>query len=93
VHESGYIHRDLKPDNILLGRKSSHMDLYLIDFGLSRKYLDNNCIHCPYSENVNFKGNIVFSSKNCLLGVSPGRRDDFESICYLLIFMQQGALP
>lgn len=54
-HEYGYIHNDIKFDNILFGRKSSDDPIYLIDFGLSRKFMDSRTKqHLPYNNNVKF---------------------------------------
>ena len=38
--------------------------IYLIDFGISQKYLDENGDHKNFQKNVPFKGNVIFSSKN-----------------------------
>lgn len=40
MHDKGFLHRDLKPNNILLGRKTKHYPIYLIDFGLSKKFIN-----------------------------------------------------
>ena len=67
-HDEGYIHCDLKPDNIMIGDYIKDPKLmnkiYLIDFGISQKYVDNQGNHLPFLENVPFKGNVIFSSKN-----------------------------
>jgi serine/threonine protein kinase len=64
----GYIHCDLKPDNIMIGdytKDSKLMNkLYLIDFGISQSYLKENGEHMAFESDVPFKGNVIFSSKN-----------------------------
>ena len=89
-HDQGYIHCDIKPDNILIGdfKKNPRLmnKIYLIDFGISQKYQDENLNHLPFKENVNFKGNVIFSSKNAFAHYSLSRRDDIISFVYLIIF-------
>ena len=71
MHSVGFIHLDIKPDNVLLG--SSDMAsakskiVYLIDFGISRKYKEPEGTHVPFRTDVPFTGNIVFSSVNSFL--------------------------
>jgi casein kinase 1 len=68
LHDVGYIHCDLKPDNIMIGdftKDEKLMNkLYLIDFGISQSYLEANGEHLPFKRDVPFKGNVIFSSKN-----------------------------
>ena len=68
LHKKGYIHCDIKPDNIMIGDGNKDCELkkqiYLIDFGISQKYLDENGDHINFQKNVPFKGNVIFSSKN-----------------------------
>ena len=90
LHSIGYIHCDIKPDNIMIGdymRERKLMNkLYLIDFGISSRYLDSKGSHLPFKEDVPFKGNVIFSSKNAFAQVSLSRRDDLISLVYFLIF-------
>lgn len=60
--------------------------IYLIDFGISSRYLDQSGKHIPFQENVPFKGNVIFSSKNAFSNFTLSRRDDIISFVYLLIF-------
>ena len=68
--------------------------MYIIDFGLSKQFRDHNtCRHIPYSTNRGFTGNSVFASVNSHLGFELRRRDDLESLAYILIYFLHGSLP
>ncbi len=89
VHNKLVIHRDIKPDNFLIDKNGK---LYIIDFGLSRIYR-NNEVHIPYITNKKIVGTPRYISLNVHKGIEPSRRDDIESIFYMLIFFQNGSLP
>lgn len=96
LHNLGYLHLDLKPDNILLGSSNMHKiessTLYLIDYGISKKYLDEFGDHIPESNRVPFQGNIIFASKNAFMHKEQSRRDDLISLLYFLSFLFSGQL-
>ena len=91
LHSQGYIHRDVKPENFMIGLDVSQ--IYLIDFGLSKKYLDSSGIHIPYKEKIGFVGTARYTSVYSHLGIEQSRRDDLESLGYILIFFLKGKLP
>lgn len=93
LHNIGIIHRDLKPENILLGLEKEKKSIYLIDFGISRFYINSKGCHIPYVDNKKYMGNIIFMSLNVSNGIEPTRRDDMESIGYILIYILTGYLP
>jgi serine/threonine protein kinase len=90
LHDEGFIHCDIKPDNIMIGDYMKDPKLmnkiYLIDFGISQKYRLSDGSHIPFEKNVPFKGNVIFSSKNAFAQVTLSRRDDIISLIYFLIF-------
>lgn len=89
-----YIHRDVKPANILTGLGSNAQLVYLADFGLARQFRDPGThIHIPLSKNCSFTGTPAFASINAHLGLGLSRRDDIESLAYVLIYLLQGTLP
>ena len=94
IHESCYIHRDIKPSNIMIGKKKSKKLLYLIDFGLAKKYRDPATKqHSIYGEDRQMIGNLKYTSLNSHKGIEQSRRDDLESWIYLAINMILGRLP
>lgn len=86
LHSIGYMHNDLKLENILIGHRDPSK-IYLIDFGLSQKYLDDDGSHIKKQNLGYFSGNFMFASVNSCKGNSKSRRDDMESLFYLLIYL------
>lgn len=73
MHGLGYLHLDIKPDNILLGSTNesdqNYSILHLIDFGISKRYFDSSTQkHIPQKHGLQFQGNIVFASKTAFEG-------------------------
>ncbi|XP_023216138.1 casein kinase I-like [Centruroides sculpturatus] len=92
VHNKNFIHRDIKPENFLIGRGRHRNMLYLIDFGLAKPYVLKRR-HIPYREDRNLTGTACYVSINTHLGIEQSRRDDMESIGYVLMYFNRGNLP
>lgn len=112
IHAKSFIHRDIKPDNFLMGIGKRGNQVNVIDFGLAKKYRDPKThFHIPYRENKNLTGTARYASINTHLGVgkiqgltSPSesptdhnteqsRRDDMESLGYVMLYFCRGSLP
>ena len=94
IHSKFIIHRDLKPGNICVDYES-YTYLYIIDFGLSKKYRSSRTgKHIKFSIPKKLTGTARYASVNALKGLEQSRRDDLESIGYVLIyFAKDGELP
>ena len=75
IHSKNFIHRDVKPDNFLMGLGKKGNLVYIIDFGLAKKYRDARTHqHIPYRENKNLTGTARYASINTHLGIGEASR-------------------
>ena len=94
IHSKYIIHRDIKPDNISVDYETNKI-INIIDFGLAKKYRSSRTgKHIKFSKSKKVAGTVRFASTNSLSGKEQSRRDDLESIGYVLIyFAKKGLLP
>ncbi|KAF9474494.1 kinase-like protein [Pholiota conissans] len=95
IHSNSIVHRDIKPANFVMGTgKAAHM-VNVIDFGLAKKFRDSRTsTHIPYKQDdFHGVGTSLFAAINTHLGVESSRRDDLESLAYMLIYFIRGSLP
>lgn len=107
MHQQNFLHRDIKPENFLLGPSMAKLDesdfdesawkhqfVYMIDFGLSCSFvLPNSNEHIPFKRNKTFTGTNRYASVSAHHGFEQSRRDDLESLGFMLINLAKGKLP
>ena len=94
IHNKHIIHRDIKPDNFVMGLNNKCDIVYILDFGLAKKYRSSRTLqHIKFNINKKLTGTARYASINALRGCEQSRRDDLEAIGYVLMYFLRGSLP
>lgn len=93
VHDHGYLHRDIKPGNFVMGGTKNPRGVYIIDYGLSRRYMRPDGTLRPKRSEVRWVGSRRYMSPNTHLRKDQGRRDDLWGFLYVVLELVTGTLP
>jgi casein kinase 1 len=94
IHNKNFVLRDIKPENFVMGIGARASQVFVIDYGLAKKYRDQNThAHIPYVEGKSLTGTARYASITALRGGEQSRRDDMEALGYVWVYLLKGSLP
>ena len=94
IHTKHIIHRDIKPDNFVMGKDENSKFVYLLDFGLAKKFRSSKTlIQLKLINKKRLTGTARYASINASKGYEQSRRDDLEGLSYVLLYLARGNLP
>eukprot|EP01063_Lacrimia_lanifica_P027795 TRINITY_DN3956_c1_g1_i1.p1 TRINITY_DN3956_c1_g1~~TRINITY_DN3956_c1_g1_i1.p1 ORF type:complete len:528 (+),score=120.45 TRINITY_DN3956_c1_g1_i1:101-1585(+) len=94
LHAASIAHRDLKPENFVLGLGRQTHHIYMLDYGLAKRYCDPKTgQHIPHTAGKSLVGTTRYASVNTHLGIEQSRRDDLEGLGMVLIYLTLSRLP
>lgn len=94
VHIRELLHRDIKPDNLLTGIEGlKSREVFLVDFGLSKRFRMDETDHIPFRDGKHLTGTARYASLHTHMGEEQSRRDDLESLGYVMVYLIRRKLP
>ncbi|KAI3379115.1 hypothetical protein SNEBB_011461 [Seison nebaliae] len=93
IHNIGFLHRDIKPSNFSMGCHPHHRIVFMLDFGLARKYTNTNGEVRQARPQAGFRGTVRYASINAHRSKEMGRHDDLWSLFYIMVEFVTGQLP
>lgn len=93
LHSKGIVHRDIKPDNYVVGLGERASNVHIIDFGLARMFRTAAGQHIPYMQGRAFSGTDRYASITAQKGIVQSRRDDLVGLGHVLLYFLRGSLP
>ncbi|MFH4976643.1 hypothetical protein AB6A40_003352 [Gnathostoma spinigerum] len=95
LHAIGYLHRDVKPGNFACGRKELRQcrRIFLLDFGMCRQFCHSNGEIKKPRTAAGFRGTLKYAPLACHILRDQCRKDDLESLLYMLVELIRGKLP
>lgn len=93
LHNLEVVHRDFKPSNFLIGLRENPAKVYIVDFGLAKRFVGREGNHIPYNDNRQLTGTVRFASPFQHLGIEHSRRDDMIALGYMFVYFLRGKLP
>ena len=93
IHDSGIVHRNLGRAHIVIGYGDLKNKIFLIGYYFATKFKDDEGNLIPMKYNDYFRGKKYYASINSLNGLTQCRRDDLESLGYILVDLLKGELP
>ncbi|KAI6195874.1 hypothetical protein M3Y94_01040600 [Aphelenchoides besseyi] len=92
LHEVGYVHRDLKPNNTCVGKKDPQT-VYIIDFGMCRRFVLPNGKKRPPRKRPEIRCTYRYASIRMHERVECGPSDDIQCWLYAIVELHKDKLP
>jgi serine/threonine protein kinase len=94
LHRRDLIHRDIKPENFAMGRGASASQVFIIDFGLAKRFRSRRTReHIQFADGRKLVGTARYASVAAMRGCEQSRRDDMEALGFVWLFLLRGWLP